>query len=93
MLDGLMAAQNAIETYAKAHHTLAGSGVGIKISIAAPDQLGLSDGIVSTNGVLIGLNRKFGVVAVLEPSLEGDKVTWRCTVMPKKSAPSSCRPA
>jgi hypothetical protein len=78
--------QRSVETHALASHTLQGSGVGVTM---APE---FFDAFVQQDGAIILHNRNaFGQLLMLQPTLQGGNITWRCMGGPPQDVPTSCR--
>lgn len=73
--------------------SIQGSGIDVKLRTVLQTERGYFDygmdqGLVSTNGTIVGFNKKFGVLVVFEPKLEAGAVVWICKVLPIESTPS-----
>jgi hypothetical protein len=77
-----------VERFAQDRGTLDGAGAGLKLERSSY----ISRAVVSDRGSLVAFDSRNEFVVSLEPSLVGNRVEWRCTVVPAKMAPGPCRP-
>lgn len=68
-----------------------GEGVALPTLSDRDRRYGLESGHITSGGTIVGYNSKYGVVVVLEPTLDGRTVEWRCKVLPVTAAPRACR--
>lgn len=67
--------------------SVVGSGKGLSV----PQTKYISGGFVSPDGLILIVTENPPAVVVLRPRIEGGKVKWTCSGLPKKSVPGSCR--
>ena len=70
--------------------SLVGAGEGVRFE---PQGKITTSVLVSPNGIVIGYSEMLAAVVVLIPKMDGEKMTWSCTGLPRKILPGSCRDA
>ena len=68
--------------------SLVGAGEGVRFE---PQGKITTSVLVSPNGIVIGYSEMLAAVVVLIPKMDGEKMTWSCTGLPRKITPGSCR--
>ena len=91
VLVSLSPARNSVAKYFSQHKTLIGSGVGISFP-TSPNKYNLNSAAATTDGVIFGYNRHYGVAIVLVPSSVQGELQWQCIAMPVEASPVMCRP-
>ena len=80
-----------ITRQAEASKSLVESGNGVVIPGKGSGPLGVTQWIVSPNGLVQGRAPERGLVVVWTPELKEGKVEWRCTAEPRRDfTPGTC---
>ena len=87
----LLSQRKAVEMYVRSHRTLAGAGSVVEAKGDPKYRQGANQIIVSDDATMIAVNNERRVMLVLMPKAVGEKVSWRCVVVPQTATPSPCR--
>lgn len=87
LMVSLYGQKDVVEAYVREKHTL--NGAGRRVVIQGNSFLGRV--VVSDMGSMVAFDIRDEFVVSLEPSLVGEKIQWRCSVVPLKWEPKPCR--
>lgn len=87
MLLSLSAVRSEVTQRAERAGSLAGTGKGIAPS---PSKWN-SFSFVGSDGTALAYNAGFGVLVLIQPSIEAGRISWVCEGYPEREIPSSCR--
>lgn len=87
VLLSLSGSKEQVERYLRENGSL--KGVGRRVSIQPSTYVGKN--YVTDEGLLTVVDTRNEFVLMLEPSVKGETVEWKCSVMPTSVAPKLCR--
>jgi len=103
IVQSLSSAREQIGRRILERQTTSKSGVGITFAVQpapsatwldrfrSPPQPQLHHAFAGENGTLVGVEQRWGVVVVLDPSYSNGSVEWQCKVFPSEAAPRLCK--
>lgn len=77
---------DSVERYVRENHTLEGAGRRVDVRDAFIKRV-----VVSDTASMVAFDKRDEFVVFLEPSLIGQQIKWRCSVVPAKLEPKPCR--